>query len=50
MLKLRHLYLSLLAIAGASVPALAYSGYYAPRCGLSLVWTFTGYHYQLVCF
>ena len=32
MLKLRHLYLAVLALAGASVPIAAYTGYYAPDC------------------
>ena len=50
MLKLRNLYLAVLALAGASVPLPAYTGYYAPECGWSPVWTLSGYHDQYVCF
>ena len=50
MLKLRNLYLAALVLIGASVPVAAYTGYYAPACGWSTVWTFSGYHYQYVCF
>ena len=50
MLTLRHLYLAVLALIGASVPVAAYTGYYAPACAWSTVWTFSGYHYQYVCF
>ena len=50
MLKLRHLYIALLALAGGSVPIAAYTGYYAPDCAWSSVWTVSGYHYQYVCF
>jgi hypothetical protein len=50
MLKLRNLYLAVLALAGASVPFAAYTGYYAPECAWSSVWTLSGYHDQYVCF
>ena len=50
MLTLRNLYLAVLALIGASVPVAAYTGYYAPACGWSTVWTFSGSHYQYVCF
>ena len=50
MLKLRNLYFAVLVLIGASVPVAAYTGYYAPACGWSTVWTLTGYHYQYVCF
>ena len=47
---LRNLCLAALAIAGASVPLAAYTGYYAPACAWSTVWSLSGYHYQYVCF
>ena len=50
MTTLRHLYLTALALVGASAPIGAYTGYYAPECANSLIWTLTGYHYQYVCF
>ena len=50
MLKLRNFALAALAVIGAFVPVAAYTGYYAPACGWSTVWTLTGYHYQYVCF
>ena len=50
MFKLRNLTLAVLALIGASVPVAAYTGYYAPACGWSTVWTLSGYHYQYVCF
>lgn len=50
MLTLRNLTLAALTLIGASVPLAAYTGYYAPACGWSTVWTLTGYHYQYVCF
>jgi hypothetical protein len=50
MLNLRNLASAALALAGASVPLAAYSGYYAPTCSLAGVWSLAGYHYQYVCF
>ncbi len=50
MLKLNNLYLAALALVGASVPIAALTGYDAPVCGWSSVWSFTGTHYQYVCF
>ncbi len=50
MLKLNHLYLAALAALGASVPLAALTGYDAPACGWSTVWSFTGAQYQYVCF
>jgi hypothetical protein len=48
--KLHNLYLALLVLAGTSVPLAAYTGYCAPTCTWSTVWTLTGYHYQYVRF
>jgi len=53
MLKLSNLYLAALAALaalGASVPLAALTGYDAPACGWSTVWSFTGAQYQYVCF
>ena len=50
MLKLRNLCLAVLALLGASVPLAAFTGFYAPACGWSTVWSFSGIHYQYVCF
>jgi hypothetical protein len=50
MTTLRNFYLAALALVGASVPFAAYTGYYAPSCTWSTVWTLTGAHYQYVCF
>ena len=50
MLKLRNLSYAVLALLGASVPVAAYTGYYAPACGLATVWSLSGTHYQYVCF
>jgi hypothetical protein len=50
MLKPRHLSNVLLALIGASVPLAALTGYYAPVCGWSTVWSLSGMHYQYVCF
>ena len=50
MLTLRNFSLAVLALAGASVPVAAYTGYYAPACAWSTVWTLTGSHYQYICF
>jgi hypothetical protein len=50
MLTLRNLTLAALALIGASVPLAAYTGYYAPACGWSTVWTLSGHHYQYVCY
>ena len=50
MLKLDNLYLAALAALGASVPIAALTGYNSPTCGWSSVWSFTGIHYQYVCF
>jgi hypothetical protein len=50
MLTLRNFALAVLALVGASVPVAAYTGYYAPACAWSTVWTLSGYHYQYVCF
>ena len=50
MLTLRNLYLAVLGLISASVPVAAYTGYYAPACGWSTVWTLSGVHYQYVCF
>ena len=50
MLTLRNLTVAALALVGASVPLAAYTGYYAPSCAWSTVWTLTGAHYQYVCF
>jgi hypothetical protein len=50
MLKLRNVYLAALGLIGASVPLAAYTGYYAPACAWSTVWSLSGYHYQYVCF
>ena len=50
MLKLRNVYLATLVLIGASVPLAAYTGYYAPACAWSMVWSLSGYHYQYVCF
>ncbi|HEY7646472.1 MAG TPA: hypothetical protein VH858_15635 [Hyphomicrobiales bacterium] len=47
---LRHLTVALFAVIGASVPAGAYIGYFAPACAWSTVWTWSGAHYQYVCF
>jgi hypothetical protein len=47
---LRHLTLAVFALIGASVPVAAITGYYAPACAWSTVWTLTGYHYQYMCF
>jgi hypothetical protein len=49
MLKLENLALGLLALAGASVPLAAYTGYYAPVCGWTTVWALSGHSYQYVC-
>ena len=48
--KLHNLYFALLVLAGTSVPFAVYTGYYAPTCTWSTVWTLIGYHYQSVCF
>jgi hypothetical protein len=48
--KLRQLTLALLGLLGASVPLAAYTGFLAPACGWSTVWTFSGYAYQYVCY
>ena len=50
MLTLRNFSFAVLALVGASVPVAAYTGYYAPACTWSMVWTLSGYHYQYVCF
>jgi hypothetical protein len=50
MLTLRNLSLAMLALVGASVPVAALTGYYAPVCGWSTVWSLSGTHYQYVCF
>jgi hypothetical protein len=50
MLSLRNFSFAVLALAGASVPVAAYTGYYAPACVWSTVWTLSGSHYQYVCF
>jgi hypothetical protein len=50
MLRLRNFALAALALVGASVPFAAYTGYYAPACAWSTVWTLSGYNYQYVCF
>jgi len=39
-----------LALAGASVPVAGLTGYYTPVCDWSTVWSFSGVHYQYVCF
>jgi hypothetical protein len=49
MSTLRNFALGLMAVIGASVPLAAYTGYYAPVCGWSTVWTFSGYSQQYVC-
>jgi hypothetical protein len=50
MLKLSNLYLAVFALLGASVPLAALIGYDSPACGWSSVWSFSGIHYQYVCF
>ena len=50
MLKLSNLYLAAIAVLGASVPLAAFTGYAAPACGWSSVWSLSGIHYQYVCF
>jgi hypothetical protein len=50
MLKLSNLWLGALALLGASVPLAALTGYVAPACRWSSVWSFSGIHYQYVCF
>jgi hypothetical protein len=50
MTTLRNFYLGMLSLVGASAPIAAYTGYYAPDCGWSSVWTFSGYAQQLVCY
>ena len=50
MLKLSNLWLAALALLGASVPLAALTGYDSPACGWSSVWSFSGIHYQYVCF
>jgi hypothetical protein len=50
MLKLNNLWLGALALFGASVPLAAFAGFVAPACRWSSVWSFTGIHYQFVCF
>ncbi len=50
MLTLRHLSYAVLALAGASVPVAALTGYYTPVCDWSTVWSLSGMHYQYVCF
>jgi hypothetical protein len=50
MLKLSNLCLAALALLGASVPLAALTGYDSPACGWSSVWSFSGIHYQYVCF
>ncbi len=50
MLKLNNLCLAALAFLGVSVPVAALTGYVAPACGWSSVWSLSGIHYQYVCF
>lgn len=50
MFTLRNFSFGLLALIGASVPVAAYTGYYAPVCAWSTVWSLSGNHYQYVCF
>jgi hypothetical protein len=50
MLKLRYLSYAVLTLIGASVPLAAYTGYYAPSCGWSTVWSLSGTQYQYVCY
>jgi hypothetical protein len=50
MLKLSNLYFGVLALLGLSIPLAALTGYDSPACGWSSVWSFTGIHYQYVCF
>jgi len=50
MFKLSHLGLTALGLLGLSVPLAALTGYDSPACGWSAVWSFTGIHYQYVCF
>jgi hypothetical protein len=50
MATLRNFYLGTLALVGASTPIAAYTGYYAPDCGWSAVWSLSGYAQQFVCF
>jgi hypothetical protein len=47
MLKLQNI---MRVAIGASVPLAAYTGHYEPSCTWTTVWTFSGYHYQYVCF
>jgi hypothetical protein len=50
MLTLRNVAFAVLALIGASVPVAAYTGYYAPACAWSTVWSLSGVHYQYMCF
>lgn len=50
MFKLSNLGLAALGLLGLSVPLAALAGYDSPVCGWSPVWSFTGIHYQYVCF
>ena len=50
MTTLRNIYLAALALAGTALPIAAYTGHYAPVCGWSEVWTFSGYQFQYVCY
>jgi hypothetical protein len=47
---LRTLYVGAVALVGASAPLAALTGYYAPYCAQAVVWTFSGYHVQYVCY
>lgn len=50
MKTLRALYVAAIALAGASAPIAALTGYYAPYCAQAVVWTLSGYHSQYVCY
>lgn len=50
MLKLSNLCLAALGLLGLSVPLAALTGFVSPACGWSPVWSFSGIHYQYVCF
>jgi hypothetical protein len=50
MLKPSNLYFGVLALLGLSIPFAALTGYDSPACRWSSVWSFSGIHYQFVCF
>jgi hypothetical protein len=50
MLKLSNFALVALGLLGLSVPLAALTGFDSPACRWSSVWSFSGIHYQYVCF